>query len=135
MLARKMWNTGVWPDLWKYHWVHPLHKKKTKSDVKNYRGLHLTSQLSKVIERVIGRTFLPYLERIGAAGPCQFAYRKNRGLQDALAFLLMSWISSLSKGNLIGLYCSDVSGAFDRVAADRLLQKLKKVGSTNKHYA
>ena len=71
---------------------------------------------------------MPYLERIGAAGPCQFAYRKNRGLQDALAFLLMSWISSLSKGNLIGLYCSDVSGAFDRVAANRLLQKLKTSG-------
>ena len=103
MLAREIMRTGEWPNLWKNHWVYPLHKKKSKSERDNYRGVHLTSQLSKVTERVLGRTFLPYLERIGAAGPCQFAYRKNRGLQDALAYLMMSWISSLSKGNLIGL--------------------------------
>ena len=90
--------------------------------------MHLTAQLSKSIERVLGGCFLPYLERIGAAGPCQFAYRKRRGLRDALAFLTMSWILALSKGDQVGLYCSDVSGAFDRVSAQRLLLKLRQSG-------
>ena len=76
----------------------------------------------------MGRLYLPYLERIGAAGPCQFAYRKKRGLRDALAYLLLSWLLILSKCEQVALYCSNVSSAFDRVSADRLLYKLKLAG-------
>eukprot|EP00959_Pyramimonas_sp_CCMP1952_P364104 7624917-Pyramimonas_sp.AAC.1 len=38
----------------------------------------------------------------------------------------MAWPSR--RGTRIGLYCSDVSGAFDRVSSDRLLAKLRSWG-------
>lgn len=38
-----------------------------------------------------------------------------------------SWISALNGRCKIGLYCSDVSGAFDRVDSTVLLEKLKKM--------
>ena len=60
-----------------------------------------------------------------AAGPCQFAYRKKRGLRGALAFLLLLWLLMLSKGEQVALYCSYVSGAFDRVSAERLLYQIE----------
>ena len=47
---------------------------------------------------------------------------------DALAYNTLSWISSLNKGRRVALYCSDVSGAFDRVSASRLLEKLRTKG-------
>ena len=53
---------------------------------------------------------------------------RNRGYRDALAFTVFSWIWALGIGKRIALYCSDVSGAFDRVSADRLLAKLKARG-------
>lgn len=40
----------------------------------------------------------------------------------------MAWIFFLHTGHKIALYCSDVSGAFDRVPVDRLLAKLRNSG-------
>ena len=38
----------------------------------------------------------------------------------------MKWLWWLEDGNQVGLYCSDVSGAFDRVDKDLLCRKLAK---------
>ena len=40
----------------------------------------------------------------------------------------MKWIITFTSGNIIILYASDVSGAFDRVEATRLLKKLVATG-------
>jgi len=40
----------------------------------------------------------------------------------------MTWLKVLATGRKIGVYCSDVSGAFDRVRLERLVAKLKKKG-------
>ena len=40
----------------------------------------------------------------------------------------MCWIEALNIGDKIGIYCSDVSGAFDRVPASRLIGKLASFG-------
>ena len=85
LLARCILEHGCWPCSWRTHWVLPLFKKRAKSDPGNYRGIHLTPQISKVMERLLGTLFLPYLEATGAYGPNQFAYRKKRSFMDALA--------------------------------------------------
>ena len=51
-LCRRILRDGSWPSNWKIHWVLPLHKKKSKACPAHYRGIHLTSQLSKVIDWV-----------------------------------------------------------------------------------
>jgi hypothetical protein len=84
--------------------------------------------LSKVIERLVGGIFLPFLAATQAYGPNQFAYTPQRGLRDALALNLLNWIVALNDGFRIGLFCSDVSGAFDRVSSSRLLKKLRRKG-------
>ena len=61
-----------------------------------------------------------------AYGPNQFAYAKGKGCKDALATNVLQWIRWLHLGRQVALYCSDVSGAFDRVRAARLIQKLQK---------
>jgi hypothetical protein len=93
----------------------PLFKKKAVFDPKNYRGVHLTPQLSKVVERLLGRFLLPFFEATEAYGPNQFAYAKGKGCKDAHATNVLQWIWGLHLGYQIALYCSDVSGAFDRV--------------------
>ena len=128
LLLRAMLAQGHWPRGWRVHWLFPLHKKKTKANPANYRGIHLTAQLSKVAERALGCLFLPFLEHVGAYGPNQFAYTRDRGLHDALALNALRWIRALSAGRRVGLYCSDVSGAFDRVPSEKLLEKLSRRG-------
>ena len=76
---------GEWPTLWREHWVVPLYKRKSVFNPGNYRGIHLTSQISKVAERVIASLFVPQLIRSGAYGRNQFAYKRECGARDALA--------------------------------------------------
>ena len=42
-LARRVVATGMWPSCWLLHWVCPLHKRKDRSEPKNYRGIQLTA--------------------------------------------------------------------------------------------
>ena len=84
-LTRVILNQGHWPSVWRLHWIHPIFKKKSKADPHNYRGVHLTPQISKIIERVIGRTFLGWANRFKLFGDRQYAYSTGRSHKDALA--------------------------------------------------
>jgi hypothetical protein len=117
--------TGTWPEVWLQHWVAPLFKKKNVFDPDNYRGIHLTAQLSKVVERLLKALLMPFITSTIAFGPNQFAYTNGRGARDALATLVLTWIEALARGRKIAIYCSDVSGAFDRVDVGRLVAKLR----------
>ena len=128
LIARSILNHGIWPRCWCLHWVFPLFKKRSKFDPGNYRGIHLTTQVSKVMERLLGKLFLPFLDKSGAFGINQFAYRQKHSFMDALAWNVMSWITAFMNKRKIALYCSDVSGAFDRVTTERLLEKLRRKG-------
>jgi hypothetical protein len=66
-----------------------LQTEKSVYDQRNYRGIHLTSQISKVAERVIAALFVPQLICSGAVGRNQFAYMPERGARDALAQLVL----------------------------------------------
>ena len=121
-------RTGVWPELWLQHWVAPLHKKKSVFQPGNYRGVDLTAQLSKVLERMFKLLYQPYLLQINAFGPRQFAYTAGRGARDALALLVLTWIWELAAGSKVAVYCSDVSGAFDKVRLKRMVQKIINKG-------
>jgi hypothetical protein len=60
-----------------------------------------------------------------AFGTNQFAYIPERGARDVLANLTLIWITALAQRRKVAVYCSDVSGAFDRLQLERLTAKLK----------
>eukprot|EP00959_Pyramimonas_sp_CCMP1952_P418212 8761676-Pyramimonas_sp.AAC.1 len=72
--------------------------------------------------------FAPRLECIGAFGSHQFAYCPGRGARDAILYVVLRWLLAFAGGRRVALYCSDVSGAFDRVDASRLMLKLRGFG-------
>lgn len=53
MLIRLIFITGHWPECWCIHRLTPIFKRKAVFDPNNYRGVHITSQLGKTVERVI----------------------------------------------------------------------------------
>ena len=121
MLIRKMVSTCRWPSCWREHWVVPLLKKKSKADTHSFQGIHLTPQLSKVTERVVGNLFQRFLERIGAYGERQFAYSKGTSVHDTLSLSVLMWLMLMEHD--VGVNCSDVSGHCDRVCANRMTKK------------
>jgi len=52
----------------------------------------------------------------------------EKGARDALAVMVITWLLGFQSRQKFGLYCSDVSGAFDRVDASRLEIKLVAKG-------
>ena len=89
LIMRILWN-GIWPDIWREHWITPILKRGAVFLPTNYRGIHLTAQMSKVAERVIKRIMMPHIDRTVAFGPNQFAYSRRK----VLGTLLPSWCSN-----------------------------------------
>ena len=71
---------------------------------------------------------MTYITLNVAWGPNQFAYVPGKGARDAVCFMVLTWLRAFNARRKIGIYCSDVSGAFDRVDGVRLLTKLKAMG-------
>ena len=80
------------------------------------------------MERLLSVFFEPFLCSNHCLGSSQLAYQKERGARDALAFLVLSWISALNKRREIGVCRSDVAGAIDKVDKSRMIRKLRKSG-------
>ena len=127
-LVQSILRWGQWPSAWRLHWIVPLHKKKSIYDAGNYRGVHLTPQISKVAERMLLVSVQQVIEDQCLFGENQFAYTKGKGSRDALAMLVMTWIASLNKNRKVAIFCSDVKGAFDHVRLSRMTEKLEATG-------
>ena len=128
LLVRRLLRCGRWLTRWRLHWVLPLHKRKAVFNPSNYRGAHLTTVLSKVVERVLLHVLAPYCQASNAFGDSQFAFQKNLSCNDLVAALVCSWVLAFENREKVGVYLSDISGAFDRVEKPRLLAKLKASG-------
>ena len=114
LVCRRLLLEGCWPDVWKVHLIVPIYKKLSAFNVNNYRGVHLTSVLSKVAERVIGVQLVALLQH-NVCGENQWAFRTGVGCKDLVTMLLMSWILGICTGYKIGAYLGYISVAFDCV--------------------
>ena len=107
--------------------VVPIFKRGSAFNPGNYRGVHLTSVLSKVAERMIGSRLVPMLQQ-NAFGSDQWAFSKGLGAKDLVTMLVMTFVLAVCSGQKIGGYLSDITGAFDRVSKCYLLAKLHAAG-------
>lgn len=74
LIGRKMLDEGAWPDTSRQHNVCALHKRGKNSDARDDRGVHLTAQVSKVIERVFSFFLQGFCNNHGLWGSRRFAY-------------------------------------------------------------
>ena len=65
IICRRLLREGVWPDVWKIHYLVAIYKRGAVHSPPNYRGVHLTCMMSEVVERVIGSPLTDYLQQYG----------------------------------------------------------------------
>ena len=94
----------------------------------NYRGVHLTYILTKIVERTIAFVIVPYFDRVGAFGKDQWAFRKKHSCWDLVALLVCRWLWALDNGYKVCIYLSDIYGAFDRVDREILIEYIRRWG-------
>ena len=127
-LARRMLHEGVWPRAWRVHWLVPLYKHGSVHNAGKYRGIHLTTVLSKTVERVIGMQLVSFFRRSNAYGSSQWAYRPGHSCRDLVTLLVAKWILAFHAALKVCIFLSDISGAFDRVSVEILLKKCRRAG-------
>ena len=127
IVVRRLFHEGCWPSAWKYHLICPIFKRGAAFKPGNYRGVHLTTVLSKMAEKLIGLQVVPFLRRV-AFGSNQWAFTAGLSARDLVAMLMMSFILAVCLDKKIGGFLGDICGAFDRVCKALLLGKLHEHG-------
>ena len=115
-LFNESWKTGSVPALWKKATIVPIHKKgKDKKNPSSYRPISLLSCLGKLMERVINRRLVSFLESHGILSSTQTGNRKYRGTENQLALLAQEIENAFQEKRKVVAVFFDMTKAFDKV--------------------
>ena len=127
-LFRLSYSLGHYPSSWKHAHVFPVPKKGDKSEPLNYRPIALTSILSKIMEAIINKQLLSFLESSELLSDHQYGFRHGRSTGDLLAYVTNLWSTALDSFGESRIIALDIAKAFDRVWHKGRIAKLPSFG-------
>lgn len=120
--------SGSVPENLKIAQVCPIFKSGDRKDVNNYRPISLLTLTAKLLEKVVNKRLLSFLESNVLLAPNQFGFRAKKSTEDAVVQLTETVTQSLDSGDkCIGVFL-DLKKAFDTVSIPLLLRKLEVMG-------
>ena len=124
-LAEKVFSDGVTPRDWEESYILNLYKGKGDAlDRGSYRGLKLTDQAMKLMERVLD-TFIRGMVNID---DMQFGFVPGQGTTDAIFILRQLQEKHLAAHKPLYIAFVDLEKAFDRVPRKVLWWALRSLG-------
>ena len=123
-------SSGTIPQDWKDANVTPLRKKGSWTDCNDYRPVSLTSQVVKVLERLVLNALLDFTERNQIISCEQHGFQKGCSYTTQLLECIADWTKGHKDKACSGtdaIYL-DFSKAFDSVPHQRLIYKFQQLG-------
>ena len=114
-------DKAIWPDVLKSADVIPLHKSKEKHITNNYRPISLISNIAKVLEKIIHKRLITFINKCDILAKNQYGFRKNKSTKDALTLISNVIYGKLDMSTLIAILFLDIAKAFDTVNHQILL--------------
>ena len=120
-------NDSTVPSIWKHSVICPVPKNNKPSTLNDYRPVALTSIVMKCFEKVVLSRLVPRIQP--HADPLQFAYKRDRGSDDATLTVLHHAFTHLDhKGSFGRILFIDFSSAFNTIQPHVLAHKLTQAG-------
>ena len=124
-LFNSILKTGQFPDMWCEAIITPLHKKGSRNEEANYRGISLLSCFGKTFTKILNNRLMEWAELYDKLDEGQGAYRRQRSTSDNIFNLYaMTQKYLCKKGGRF--YCAfiDFSQAFDSIPHQKLWYRL-----------
>ena len=128
MIINKSFHTGTVPSALKLSRVIPIFKSGNKDELINYRPIPLLSVFSKVLEKLVYKRMISFINKNKLITNSQFGFRANHSTSHAVMHLTDLITSFLDKSEKVAGVFLDISKAFDSLDHDILLQKLHAYG-------
>lgn len=114
------------PDEWKVCLITSLFKKGNRKDPNSYRGLSVTSTMSRLWAKIIHKRLR--MEVQGLIGEDQSGFRPGRSCVDNLFTLQQLIEKRISRDQELHLTFIDIKKAYDNVPRNKLWYVLKEIG-------
>ena len=93
LIFRGCIDTGIYPDSWKRSNIVPVHKKRGKQIVNNYRPVPLLPIYSKIVEKIIFDSIMRFLNESKLISDAQSGFRPS----DSCEYQQLSIVHDVNK--------------------------------------
>ena len=127
-LTNNVLSTGVFPQELRLNKVTPIYKSGKKNIMGNYRPISIVSVFSKIVEKIIKKRILDFVDRFVGMDAFQYGFTEKSSTLSTTLDLINTVMTELDNNKIVVSVFIDLRKAFDVVSCDILLDKLYKMG-------
>jgi hypothetical protein len=128
LLFSLSFSSGVLPSPWRRAIIHPVYKGGDRHDPSNYRPISLTSIPCKLMEKVINRSLLGYLQSNKLLHSAQHGFLPSRSCLTNLTLFLSDLTLAAETNTPTDCIFFDFSRAFDKLPHAILIRRWEDLG-------
>ena len=136
ILFNRILDSGTYPAEWNTNIIVPIHKSGLKSDPSNYRGISLSSCMSKLFITILNSRIEAFLTENDLIAMNQNGFKRGHRTEDNVMILRSLFNKYVTTSNQ-KLYVAfiDFKKFFDLIDRDILCYKMQQIGITGNVYS